>query len=72
VFVSRVPGLVRTRKPVEVEEEVGLRGYFPTGYQGCTMQRECGDRLREAGCGWVYLRGGADEPQAGKAALVAY
>ena len=36
------------------------------------MGQECGDGHREARCGWVYLRGGADEPQASKAALVAY
>jgi len=34
--------------------------------------REGGDGLREARCGRAYLRGGADEPQAHKAALVAY
>ena len=53
---------VRSRTPVEVEEEIRLGGNFPTRYQGGTVGREGRDGLREACCGWVYLRGGADEP----------
>ena len=46
VSVPRVPGIVRGRMPVEVEEEMRLRGNFPTRYQGGTVGREGGDGLR--------------------------
>jgi len=62
VSVPRVPGLVRSRTPVAVEEEIRFRCYFPTRYQGGTVWREGGDRPREACCGRVYFRRGADEP----------
>jgi len=72
VSVPWVLGLVRGGTPVEVQKEVGLGGNFPTRYQSGTVGREGGDGLREACSGRVYLRGGADEPLARKAALVAY
>jgi len=62
VSVPWVLGLVWGRTPVKVEEEIGSGGNLPTCYQGSTVGREGGDRLREAGCGGVYLQGGADEP----------
>ena len=62
VPVPRVLGLVRGTTPVEVEKEIRLGGNFPTRYQGSTVGREGGDGLREACCGRIYLRGGADEP----------
>jgi len=62
VLVPWVLGIVRGRTPVEVEEQIRLGGNFPTHYQGGTVGREDGDGLREACCGRVYLRGGADEP----------
>jgi len=61
VSVPRVPGLVRRRTPVKVEEEIGLGGNFPTRNQGWAVGRECRDGLREACCGGVYLREGADK-----------
>jgi len=61
VSVPRVPGLVRGRTPVEVEEEIRLGGNLPTRQHGGVVGRESGDGLRETCCGGVYLRGGADE-----------
>jgi len=61
VSVPRVPGLVRGRTPVEVEEEVRLGGNLPTCYRGGTVGGEGRDGLREACCGRAYLRRGADE-----------
>ena len=72
VSLPRVLGLVRSRTPVEVEEEIRLGGNFPTRYQGGTVGREGGDGPREACCGRAYLQGGAEKPQARKAALVVY
>jgi len=54
-------GLVRGRTPVQVEEEIRLGSNFPSCYQGCTVGREGGDRLREARRGRVHLRRGADD-----------
>ena len=62
VSVPRVPELVRSRAPVEVEEEIRLGGNCPTRYQGGAMWREGGEGFRETCCGRVYLRRGADEP----------
>jgi len=62
VPVPLVLGLVRGRTPVEVEEEIRLGGNFATCYHSGTVGREGGDGPREARCGRVYLRGGADEP----------
>jgi len=62
VSVPWVLRLVRGRTPVEVEEEIGLGGNFPTHYHGGTVGREGGHGLGEASCGMVYLRRGADEP----------
>jgi len=62
VTVSWVLCLVRSRTPLEIEEEVGLGGNFPTRQQCGMVGREGGDGLREAGRGRVYLRRGADEP----------
>jgi len=62
VPVPWVLGLVWGRTPVEIEEEIGLGSNFATRYQGGTVGREGGDGLREACCGRVNLRGGADEP----------
>jgi len=62
VSVPWILGLVRSRTPVEVEEEIGLRSNFPARYQGGTVGREGGNGLREACRGRVYLRRGADEP----------
>jgi len=72
VSVPRVLGLVQSRTPFKVEEEIRLRGNFPTRYQGCAVWREGRDGLREACCGRVYFYRGADEPLASKAALVVY
>ena len=63
--VVSIPGvldLVRSRTPVEVKEEVRLGGNFPTRYQGGGVWRKGGDGPREACCGRVYLRRGADKP----------
>jgi len=57
VPVPWVHSLERGRTPVEVEQEIRLGGNFPQHYQGGTVGREGGDRLREACCGRVYLRG---------------
>ena len=62
VPVPWVLGLVRGRRPVEVEEEIRLGGNFPTRHKGGTVGCEGGDGFREACCGRVNLRGGADEP----------
>ena len=62
VSVSWFLGLVRGGTPVEVEEEIGLGGDLPMRQQGGTVGREVGNGLREACRGWVYLRGGADDP----------
>ena len=72
VSVSWVLGLVRDGVPVEVEEEVGVGGNLPTRQQGGMVGGEGGNGFREACRGRVYLRWGADEPQASKAALVVY
>jgi len=72
VSVPRALGLVRIRMPVKVEKEIRLGGNFPTRHQGGTVGRECRDGVRESCCGGVYLRGGADESYASKAALVAH
>ena len=70
--VPWILGLVLSRTPVEVEEEIRLRSNFPALYQGGTVGREVGNGLREVCRGGVYLRRRADEPYASKAALVAY
>ena len=57
VSVPRVPGRVWSRTPVEVEEEIRLRGYFRTRYQGGTVRQEAGDGLREACCGGFISAG---------------
>ena len=62
VSVPWVLGLVRSRVPVEVEEEIRLRGNLPTRHQGGTVGREGGTGFREVCSGRVYLRRGADEP----------
>ena len=62
VLISWVLGFVQGGAPVEIEEEVRLRGNFPTRYQGGTVGREGGDGLRETCQGRVYLRSGADKP----------
>jgi len=62
VTVSWVLCLVRSRTPVEIEEEIGLGGNFPTCQQRGTVGREGGDGFREVCRGKVYLRRGADEP----------
>ena len=62
VPVPWVLGLVRSRTPVEVKEEIRLGGNFPTRYQGGTVGGDGGNRLREACRSRVYLRRGADEP----------
>ena len=62
VSVCWVLGLVRGGAPVEVEEEVGLRGNLPTRQPGGTVGRQGGNGLREVCRGRVYLWGGADEP----------
>ena len=43
VSVPRVLELVRSRTPVEVEEDIRLGGNFPTRYQGGAVWREGGD-----------------------------
>jgi len=58
--VVSVPGilcLVRSRTPIEVEEEIRLRGDLPMRHQGGTVGRESGNGFREACRGRVYLRG---------------
>jgi len=72
VSISQIPGLVCSGVPVKIEEEVWLGSYLSMCYQGGMVGRESGDGLREACRDRVYLRGGADKSQAGKAALVAY
>ena len=62
VSVPWILGLVWGTTPVEVEEEIRLRGNFPTRYQGGTVGREGGNGLREACRGGVYFRRRADEP----------
>jgi len=62
VSVPRVLELVRSRTPVEVEEEIRLGGKLPMRYQGGALWREGGDGLREACCGRVYFRRGEDDP----------
>ena len=57
-----VLGLVRSRTPVEVEEEIGLGGNLPTCQQGGTVGREGGNGLRESCRSRVYVRRGEDEP----------
>ena len=59
--VPRVPGLVRGRMPVEVEDEISLGGNFPMRYRGGTVGQEGRDGLREACCGRAYLQRGADD-----------
>jgi len=61
VSLPRVPGLVRSRAPGEVEEEIRLEGNFPTHYQGGGVGRECREGPRKPCCGGVYLWGGPDE-----------
>ena len=62
VSVSRVLGLVRSRTPVKVEEEIRLGCNLHTRYQGGTVGGEGGNRFREACRSRVYLQWGADEP----------
>ena len=56
VWVPRVLGLVRSRTPVEVEEEIRLGGNLAPRHQRGTVGREGGDGIIEACRGWVYLR----------------
>jgi len=72
VPVPRIPGLVRSGTPIKIEEEIRLGSNLSTRFQRGTVGREGGDRLREACRGRVYLRGGANKPQASQATLVAY
>ena len=60
--VPRVLELVRSRTPVEAEEEIKLGGNFPTRYYGGAVCRDSGDGLREACRGRIYFRRGANEP----------
>ena len=62
VSIPWVLGLVRSRTPVEVEEEIWLGGNLPMRHQMGTVGREGGDGFREASGGRVYLWWGADEP----------
>jgi len=57
-----VLSLLRSRTPVEVEEEIGLGGNFPMHYHGSRVGREGRDGLREVSYGRVYLWRRADEP----------
>ena len=72
VSVPRVLGFVRSRTPVEVEEDVGLGGDLHTRRQAGTVGREGGNRFGEGCQGRVDLRREVDESYAGEAALVAY
>ena len=60
--VPRVIVLVRSRTPVEVEEELRLAGNLPTHYQGVMVGGEGGNRLRETCRSRIYFRRGANEP----------
>jgi len=62
VSVPQVLVLVRSRTPVEVEEEIRFGGNLPSCYQGGMVGGEGGNRLGEACRSRVYLRRGADEP----------
>jgi len=55
VSVPWILGLVRSRTPVMVKEEIWLRGDLPARYQGRTVGRQGGKGLSEACRGGVYL-----------------
>ena len=61
VSVSWVLVLVRSRTPVEIEEDIRLGGNLPTRYQGGTVGGEGVNRLRETCRSRVYLRRGVNE-----------